>query len=181
MVLDRRGGEPPPPSTPTLPFPLPALLPRLRVALRRRGGGGPPELERVLDGDAGCAGGGGGGGFMVVLPLPLALEEVDPAAAGAAEACRAGKGGGGGPAVVALDSLSDRLTVLALDRRGNGGGAVAGEVAAAVAGAGAGTGAVLSWIVCSNGVLASAGGETTDAVLGSSVSGEEIVGRRTGS
>lgn len=36
-------------------------------------------------------------------------------------------------------------------------------------------------MVCNNGVLASAGGEMTDAVLGSSVSGEEKVGRRTGS
>lgn len=51
MVLDRRGGEPPPP--PPLPLPLPTLLPRLMVALRRRGGGGPPELVRALDGDAG--------------------------------------------------------------------------------------------------------------------------------
>lgn len=109
---------------------------------------------------------------MVVLSLPLALKDVGPPLADTGiAACRAGRRGGGGPAVVVLGSLSDRLIVLALDRSGNGGGA----------GAGARAEVLLSWIVCSNGVLASAGGEMTDAVLGSSVSGEEKVGRRTGS
>lgn len=64
---------------------------------------------------------------MAVLPLPFALEEVGPLPADTGiAACRAGRRGGGGPVVVALDSLSDRLIVLALDRSGNGGGPVAG-------------------------------------------------------